>query len=74
MINGTVTNIGANDENNVDFFLNINGEVVNSTNIFSLKSGANFSLSYNWTLSEYGIFNITAYAPVKGLDLITLFF
>jgi len=63
MINSTVTNIGATDENNIDLLLYLNGEVVNSTNNLSLNSGANFSLNYNWTLSEYGIFNFTAYSP-----------
>ena len=63
MINATVTNIGATNEDNINFFLYLNGEVVNSTSIPSLNSGANFSINYNWTPSKYGIFNFTAHVP-----------
>ncbi|MFX1311478.1 MAG: Ser-Thr-rich GPI-anchored membrane family protein [Promethearchaeota archaeon] len=62
-INATVFNNGLNDEYDVDLFLYLDDVVVNSTTISTLPIGANETISYLWTPSEYKTYNFTAYAP-----------
>jgi len=65
-LNATVNNQGLNNETNVNLKLIINGNVVDSETIPKLLSEKSYTLSYSWTPSIEGIYNITAYvAPVS---------
>jgi parallel beta-helix repeat protein len=57
-----VMNEGVNDEANVELALLINGVIVNSTTIPLLQASDSYTLSYLWTPSVGGTYNITAYA------------
>jgi parallel beta-helix repeat protein len=61
-LNATVTNVGLNDEVNVQLQLLINGNLVNSTTISLLKVNASHVLSYLWTPTVAAYYNITAFA------------
>ena len=66
-LDATVTNVGLNNETNVDFLLFINSTIVNSTTIPLLKASNSYTLSYLWTPTVEGTYNVTAYArPVTG--------
>ena len=66
-LKATVTNQGSNDEATVELSLLINGSVSNSTTIPILQSGSSYTLTYLWTPTEQGTYNVTAYArPVPG--------
>ena len=66
-INATVTNQGSIDETNVEFLLLINGTTADSTTIPLLKVGSSYTLSYPWTPTVKGEYNITAYVhPASG--------
>ncbi len=62
-ITATVINTGANDETNIDFFLYLDDVIVDSIHISYLQSGANETIDYLWTPTDYGAYNFTAYAP-----------
>jgi len=67
IINATVFNTGTNNETNVDLFLYFDGDVANSTTIFSLPVGASEKINFMWTPIDYGTYNFTAYTrPVGG--------
>jgi len=67
LLNATVTNAGSKNETNVEFLLFINNTVVNSTTIPLLKACNSYMLSYLWTPTVDGTYNVTAYArPVTG--------
>jgi hypothetical protein len=67
LLNATVTNKGSNDEVDVELLLIINGTTVNSTSIPLLKAGDSYTLTYPWTPTVGGTYNVTAYArPVPG--------
>jgi hypothetical protein len=63
LLNATVYNRGLNDETNVQLQLLINGAVVKSTSIPWLSMGAYLTLSYSWTPTVNGVYNVTAYSP-----------
>jgi parallel beta-helix repeat protein len=66
-LDAIVTNQGLNDEVNVVLSLFINGTKTNSTTIPLLQPWNSYSLSYLWTPTVKGTYNITAYAtPVPG--------
>lgn len=62
ILNATVSNIGLNNESDVDLFLLINGTLVNSIRVPNLLAGSSCTINYSWTPIE-GIYNVTAYAP-----------
>jgi len=67
LLNATVTNKGLNDEVDVELLLIINGTTVNSTSIPLLKAGDSYTLTYPWTPTAGGTYNVTAYAhPVPS--------
>jgi thermitase len=63
ILNATVYNMGLNNETDVQLQLLINSEVVNSTVVSELYSGGYYTISYLWTPTDEGIYNVTAYAP-----------
>jgi parallel beta-helix repeat protein len=66
-LDAIVTNDGFNDEANVNLTLVINGTTADSTTIPLLQSGNSYTLSYLWTPTVEGTYNVTAYAhPVPG--------
>jgi len=66
-LKATVTNQGSNDETNVELLLLINGSPLNSTIIPLLQAGDSYMLTYLWTPTDEGTYNITAYVqPVLG--------
>lgn len=63
MLNATVRNRGLNNETDVEVFLMLEGETVNSTLIPQLPVGASHTITYVWTPMMEGSYNVTAYAP-----------
>jgi len=63
LLNATVRNLGLNNETDVELQLLINGTVVKSTIISELLTGESLTLSYLWTPTVEGTYNVTAYAP-----------
>jgi trehalose utilization protein len=71
LLNATVSNLGRNNETDVELQLLINGALVNSVNIPELSVDSSRTLSYLWTPTAQGMCNVTAYAPPKsGEELI----
>ena len=71
LLNATVCNMGVNNETDVDLFLLINGTVVNSTRIPELLTGECYTISYLWTPTVEGLYNVTASAlPVLDEEFI----
>ncbi|MFX1480317.1 MAG: Ser-Thr-rich GPI-anchored membrane family protein [Promethearchaeota archaeon] len=64
MINATVFNNGNYAETNVDLYLYLDDGIVDSTTISSLTVGASETINYMWTVSDYGRYKFTAYAPL----------
>ncbi|MFX1392388.1 MAG: CARDB domain-containing protein [Promethearchaeota archaeon] len=62
-INATVTNLGINTETDVELYLYLDEDEVNSATFPSLLPGAEEIINYLWTPDEYKCYNITAYAP-----------
>jgi parallel beta-helix repeat protein len=58
-----VTNKGSSEEKNVELRLLINGTIANSTTISLLQAGNSYTLTYLWTPTVEGTYNVTAYAP-----------
>ena len=66
-IEALVVNRGTSTETSVNFDLLLNDVPVDSITIPNLPSGANATIQYLWTPTEYDIYNFTAYAtPVSG--------
>ncbi|MHA1124623.1 MAG: S8 family serine peptidase [Candidatus Heimdallarchaeota archaeon] len=66
-LNATIYNYGLNNETSVELEMYINNSLVESQVFAELKVNENGYLSYNWTPSKFGEYNITAYAvPVTG--------
>ena len=63
VVNATVSNIGLNNETDVDLFLLINDTSVNSTRVSELLTGSSCTINYLWTPTVEGMYNVTAYAP-----------
>jgi parallel beta-helix repeat protein len=67
LLNATLTNQGSSDETNVEFLYLINGTIVDSITIPLLQVGNSYMLSYLWTPTVKGTYNVTAYAhPLPG--------
>jgi len=66
-LNAIVKNEGLNDEADVEFSLLINSTTINSTTISLLRAEASYTLSYMWTPTIEGTYNVTAYVkPVPN--------
>jgi hypothetical protein len=63
LLNATVSNIGLNDEIEVELYLLINDTVVSSVLIPELLADSSYTLGYSWTPTLEGTYNVTAYAP-----------
>ena len=63
MLNATVYNLGLNNETSVEIYLLINDTQVASEPLSELVNGTSHALSYLWTPTVEGTYNITAYAP-----------
>jgi len=72
LIVATLSNHGLSTEMNVDLFLLVNGTVADNVTIPELVNGTAYTLSYLWTPTVEGIYNLTAYAaPVPGENITT---
>jgi len=71
LLNATVSNLGWNNETDVELQLLINGALVNSVNIPELLVESSRTLSYLWTPTAQGMCNVTAYAPPKSGEELT---
>ncbi len=63
LLSATVYNRGLNNETNAELLLLINGTVVDSVLIPELLVGTSHTLSYLWTPTWTGNYNVTAYSP-----------
>jgi thermitase len=63
LLNATVVNYGSRNETNVDLRILINGDIADSIVITELVTDASFTLSYFWTPTTEGTYNITLYTP-----------
>ena len=71
IINVTASNHGSFDETNIELQLWINNILKKNHSYPNFKVGAVKTLSYTWTPTEKGIYNVTAYiVPVKEETLI----
>jgi len=69
--NVTVSNYGRNNETNVHVQFFINETLIDATTISSLKVDASAGLSFSWSTTTEGIYNITCYVvPVLGETVI----
>jgi thermitase len=72
LLNATVKNIGVNNETNVELQLLLDNELVVSEIVTALPSGSSHTLSYSWTPTLEGTYNITAYVvPVENETRLT---
>jgi PKD repeat protein len=71
LLNATVRNLGLNNETSVELQLLINGTIVDSVMIPELLTGSSHTLSYSWTPSDEGLYNVTAYAPLVPDENVT---
>jgi len=62
-VKATVTNLGINDETNVDLFLSIDGALMDSISISTLYAGTSETITYMWIVNEAKTFTFNAYAP-----------
>lgn len=62
-INATVSNLGQNNETNVELKLFIDESQVDNATIPELLVDSSYTLSFQWTPPSQGTYNITAYAP-----------
>jgi len=72
VLNATVLNQGLNNETNIELKLVINGSLVASKIIQELATGASDTLSYLWTPTVKGVYNVTVYVPPKPEEKYTL--
>lgn len=63
LLNATISNMGLNNETNVELQLLIDGELADSIIIPELPVGASYKISYCWTPVVEKNYNITAYSP-----------
>jgi hypothetical protein len=67
LVNATIFNEGLNNETNLELKLYINGTEVDALSILELANFTSKILTYHWTPTLEGIYNVTAYvAPVAG--------
>ncbi|MBY9018869.1 MAG: hypothetical protein KGD66_08560, partial [Candidatus Lokiarchaeota archaeon] len=67
-INATVKNNGLNDEFDVELLLYLDELLINSITIPTLAVGADQTIQYAWTPTEYRAYNFTALAPPVPLE------
>ncbi|MBD3197087.1 MAG: hypothetical protein GF317_18680 [Candidatus Lokiarchaeota archaeon] len=60
-INASIENKGQNNESNIEFYLKINEEIVESNTIPTLSVENIETVYYDWTPSDYGEYNISAF-------------
>jgi thermitase len=63
LLNATVMNYGSSNETNVNLQILIDGNIVDSVEIPELAADAFCTLTYLWTPTGEGMYNLTAYAP-----------
>lgn len=63
LLNATVINYGSSNETNVNLQILIDGNIADSVTIPELASDAFYTLTYLWTPTKEGTYNITAYTP-----------
>ena len=67
VVNATILDMGNSNETGITVELLVNGGVVHSQVIDFLVSGTSASLSYSWTPTIQGLYNVTCYIlPVSG--------
>ncbi len=72
LLEATVANWGLSNESDVELFLLVDGTIVKSATIPELLTGSSYTLSYLWTPTVEGSYNVTAYAPpVSGENITT---
>jgi hypothetical protein len=59
----TVRNRGLNDETDVEVCLMINGTIIDNVTVPTLSIRESSTINYEWTPTQKGSYNITAYAP-----------
>jgi len=62
-VKASVTNMGINDETNVDLSLSIDGVLKDSITISTLYAGTSETITYMWILNEAKTFTFNAYSP-----------
>jgi len=65
-LNATIYNRGLNNETNVQLFIFVNGSIADSVMIPELLIGSAYTLRYQWTPTNAGTYNVTAYSPPKA--------
>ena len=66
-INATIYNGGSLNVTNASLGIYVNSSLVSSTNVSSLLTGSSYTLSYYWSPTAQGAYNITAFAqPVTN--------
>lgn len=63
LLNATVSNLGLNDETDVELELLVDGTVVSNATILLLVNGTKYTMNYMWTPTVEGIYNVTAHVP-----------
>ena len=72
VLNATVYNLGLNNETDVEIYLLINGTEVKSETLDVLVNGTSYTLNYSWTPMKEGVYNITAYTPIRSYENVTI--
>ena len=70
-INATVFNQGLNIESNVGLILYLDNVSVSSTTISSLSIGASSTINFEWTPTEFGMYNFTCFVPTVSGEVYT---
>lgn len=63
LLNGTVFNIGLENESNVEVSLSIDGNIVNTVTIPELPASSTYTISYLWNATVENEYNISIHAP-----------
>ena len=71
LVSATVYNRGLSNETNVELQLLINDEVVNQTTVSFLPSRSYARITYPWTPTLEGVYNVTGYAPPVPEEVLT---
>ncbi|MGB2728575.1 MAG: S8 family serine peptidase [Halobacteriota archaeon] len=70
-INATVFNKGLNNETNVIIDFLVDGTILDSKTIPFIQNGTDTTISFNWTPTAVGWYNVSVYAiPVPGEDYV----
>jgi thermitase len=63
LLNATVRNVGLNNETHVELYLLVDNYLVNSTANLTLLQGESVTVTFLWTPTDTGNYNMTAYTP-----------